>query len=32
MIELKDIYKIYGDGDSEIRALGGTYIGQLTGL
>ena len=26
MIELKDIYKIYSDGDSEIRALDGMSL------
>ena len=26
MIELKDIYKIYSDGDSEIRALDGISL------
>ena len=26
MIELKDIYKIYSDGDSEIRALDGVSL------
>ncbi|MBQ4543111.1 MAG: ABC transporter ATP-binding protein, partial [Clostridia bacterium] len=31
MIELKDIYKIYGDGDSEIRALDGINLSIAEG-
>ena len=31
MIELKDIYKIYGDGDSEIRALDGINLSTAEG-
>ncbi|MBQ3114974.1 MAG: ABC transporter ATP-binding protein [Clostridia bacterium] len=31
MIELKDIYKIYGDGDSEIRALDGINLSVADG-